>query len=124
MNAISNAKNLTATRELALVPPVDVVEDADGITLTADLPGVTRESLRVEVESDTLTIEGEITLPASENLVFHHLEVDLPRYRRVFTLSRELDIGQVVAEFRLGVLTLHIPRAEQVRPRRIEIQAA
>jgi HSP20 family molecular chaperone IbpA len=109
--------------ELALLPPADVIEDTEGITLYADLPGVPKEKLNLLVEADTLTIEGEVSLDLPEGMEPSHAEVGLPRYRRVFTLSRELDAGKVSAEFNDGVLKLRIPKAEHAQPRRIEIQA-
>lgn len=106
----------------ALQPPVDVVEDSAGITLYADLPGVPKDKLHLHVEADTLTIEGEIALPAPEGLEPIHSEVGLARYRRVFTLSKELDAERVAAEFTQGVLTLRIPKVEHAQPRRIAVQ--
>jgi HSP20 family molecular chaperone IbpA len=108
--------------DVALLPPVDVVEDASGITLTADLPGVSRETLNLRVEADTLTIEGEMALKVPDGMQPSHAEVQLPRYRRVFTLSKELDPDQVSAELRNGVLKLRIPKAEHAQPRKVEIK--
>lgn len=107
----------------ALLPPVDVVEDAQGITLWADMPGVAREALNVHVEGDTLTLEAAIGLQAPPNRVAQHVEVALPRYRRAFTLSRELDAAKVTASFEHGVLKLRIPKAGHAQPRRIEVKA-
>jgi len=110
--------------DAALTPPVDVIEDSGGITLFADLPGVSREKLGLHVASDTLTIEAESDLAVPEGLESSHTEVGLGRFRRVFTLSRELDTGAISAELKQGVLKLRIPKAEHAQPRRIEIQAA
>ena len=110
--------------EAALLPPTDVIEDAGGITLYADLPGVPKDKLSLQVEADTMTIEGEVALDLPEGMESSHAEVSLPRYRRVFTLSRELDPSKVSAEFNQGVLKLRIPKAEHAQPRRIEIQVA
>ena len=119
------AKNSEPRRdEAALLPPTDVIEDAGGITLYADLAGVPKEKLSLQVEADTLTIEGEVALDLPEGMESSHAEVSLPRYRRVFTLSRELDPSKVNAEFNQGVLKLRIPKAEHAQPRRIEIQVA
>lgn len=105
-------------------PPVDVVEDASGITLYADLPGVPKDKLRIRVESDTLFIEGDVGLPWVKDLQASHVEVPYPRYRRTFTLGKELNREKVAAELRNGVLRLHIPKAEHVKPRKIEVQVA
>lgn len=109
--------------EGSLMPPVDVVEDGTGITLYADLPGVPKDKLHLQVEADTLTIEGEVNIPTPDGLEASYAEVGVPRYRRVFTLSKELDATKVSAELNQGVLKLRIPKAEHAKPRRIEIQA-
>lgn len=108
----------------ALLPPVDVVEDSMGITLFADLPGVPKDKLSLKVEADTLTIEGEVGLAMPEGMEASHAEVGLPRYRRVFTLSKELDSEKVAAELKHGVLKLRIPKAEHAQPRRINVVVA
>ncbi|MBS0426787.1 MAG: Hsp20/alpha crystallin family protein [Proteobacteria bacterium] len=105
-----------------LTPPVDVIEDAQGITLYADLPGVSRDKLQLEVEAGTLTIEGQVHLAVPEGLQSSHSEVAAPRFRRVFTLSKELDTEKVTAELAQGVLTLRIPKATHAQARRIDIR--
>lgn len=111
-------------RDMAMVPPVDVIEDASAITMLADLPGVSKESLSVQLEPDSLTIEGEVSLPMPEGMESSHAEVRLPRYRRIFSLSKELDTENTSAEFKHGVLKLRIPKAAHVQPRKIEVRAA
>ncbi|MCU0976533.1 MAG: Hsp20/alpha crystallin family protein [Steroidobacteraceae bacterium] len=122
---MNDTKAETPAREQpALLPPVDVVEDPSGITLYADLPGVPKDKLNLRVEADTLSLEGEVALPTPEGLQPSHVEVQLPRYRRVFALSKELDPARISAELKNGVLKLRIPRAEHLQPRRIEVQVA
>ena len=111
-------------REAAMTPPVDVIEDATAIILLADLPGVSRDKLNVQFESDSLTIEGEVSFEIPEGMESSHAEVRLPRYRRVFNLSKELDTENSSAEFKDGVLKLRIPKAAHVQPRRIEVKPA
>ena len=110
--------------DAALMPPVDVVEDSAGITLRADLPGVPKEKLKLQVEAGTLTIEGEVSIAMPEGMEATYAEVSVPRFRRVFTLSKELDTGKVSAEFKHGVLSLRIPKAEHAQPRRIDIKVS
>jgi HSP20 family molecular chaperone IbpA len=105
-----------------LLPRVNVVEDAGGITLLADMPGVPKDALDIQVDDDTLVIEGQVNLEIPEGMTVHHVEVDLPRYRRVFTLSKELDPEKVTAELANGVLKLRIPKAEHAQPRKIAVQ--
>jgi HSP20 family molecular chaperone IbpA len=117
-------KNDTVRPEPALLPAVDVVEDANGITLFADLPGVSKDTLNLQLEADSLTIEGEVSIDTPQGLESSHVEVRLPRYRRTFTLSRELDSDKATAEFKNGVLKLRIPKAEHAQPRKIEVRYA
>ena len=115
------------TREAApapLVPPVDIVEDKDGITLRADLPGVSKENLAIGVDGDNLTIEGTVSLGETAQLQPVYAEVRVAQYKRTFVLSRDLDTTGIDAALANGVLTLRIPKGEQAKPRRIEVKAA
>lgn len=107
----------------ALIPLVDVIEDEAGITVTADLPGASRETLAIDVNGDTLTIAASFSLgePAAMQPVY--AEVRAPRYQRSFTLSRELDTTRIDASLKDGVLNLRVPKLEAARPRRIEVRA-
>jgi HSP20 family protein len=78
--------------------------------------------LQLHVEADTLTIEGEIDLEMPGGIEASHAEVSLSRYRRVFSLSKELDASKVSAEFSQGVLKLAIPKAEHAQPRKVEVK--
>lgn len=110
--------------EPALLPPVDVIEDATGITLYADLPGVPRDKLGLRVDGDTLSIEGEVAFTVPDSVQPSHVEVQLSRYRRAFTLSKELDADKVSAELSHGVLRVRIPKAAHAQPRKITVQVA
>jgi HSP20 family protein len=118
----ANEAKPAARTEASLLPPVDVIEDAQGITLYADLPGVPKDKVTLHVEDDTLSIEGEVALPVPEGMQASHAEVQLPRYRRVFQLSKELDADKVTAELNHGVLKLRIPKAEHAQPKKVEIR--
>ena len=122
--ADTNKTTDSARNEAALLPPVDVIEDASGITLYADLPGVPKDKLSLHVEGGNLSIEGELALDMPEGMDATHAEVSLPRYRRVFTLSKELDADKVSAEFDQGVLKLRIPKVAHLQPRKVEIRVA
>jgi HSP20 family protein len=105
-----------------VVPPVDVFENENAITLLADLPGVPREGLNVRVDGDSLTLEATAAIQGPENMELVYGEAQIPAYRRQFSLSRELDASRIEAHLRDGVLRLTIPKAEEARPRRIEVQ--
>jgi HSP20 family protein len=107
-----------------IVPRVDVIEDSAGITLMADLPGVSKEALEIKVEGTSLTLEGKIKLETPQGLDAVFAEVRASRYRRAFTLSRELDSSAIDAQLKDGVLKLRIPKLAEAQPRRIEVRAA
>ena len=107
----------------AATPAVDIFEDADRITLLADMPGVSRENLEVRLDGDTLAIEGKVSIAAPEGMRALWAEVNVPRFQRKFTLSRELDAGRIQANLKDGVLSLRIPKQAHAQPRRIDVQA-
>jgi HSP20 family protein len=109
-------------RQPALTPRVDVLEDEGGITLLADLPGVPKDQLTLHVEGDRLEIEGQVVSPTPEGLQPVYAELRTPRWRRAFTLSRELDTGRIEANLKDGVLNLRIPKHEHAQPKRIQVQ--
>jgi HSP20 family molecular chaperone IbpA len=114
----------SASAQPALLPPVDVIEDVGGILLIADLPGVPKDKLNLQLETDSLTIEGEVTIDMPQGMESGHAEIRVPRYRRVFTLSKELEGEKATAEFKNGVLKVRIPKAEHAQPRKIQINPA
>src|SRR3954453_16836241 len=89
----------------AVLPRDDGFEDESGITLLADLPGVPRDKLELKVEGTTLLVDGTVQPPTPQGLEPVYAEVRWPRFRRSFTLSRELDTQQIDANLKDGVLT-------------------
>ena len=110
-------------QQRAALPAVDVFEDRSGITLLADMPGVPGEQLELKVEGETLLIEGAVQPRTPEGLEPLYAEVRVPRYRRSFTLSRELDTTRIEANLKDGVLTLRSPKQAHAQPRRIAVTA-
>ena len=107
-----------------LVPPVDIVEDGEGITLKADMPGVSKENLSIHVDGETLTLEGTVSLGESPSLQGVYAEVRMAQYKRSFVLGRDLDTDRIEAAMKDGVLTLRVPKQEAAKPRRIEVKVA
>lgn len=121
--ANSSSEQLTHDREEHfLLPPVDVIEDASGITLFADFPGVPKDKLNVRIDAESLTIEGDMAFTLDSNMEARYAEIQVPRLRRTFTLGQELDKEKIAAELKNGVLKLHIPKTEHAKPRKIEVQ--
>jgi len=117
-----NVQNTGSRTAPALLPPVDIYEDGAGITLVADLPGVGREDLAIGVDGRNLTIEAPLKLGEANSLTPVYAEVRANHFRRSFELSSDLDTGKIDAGLRDGVLTLRIPKAEQAKPRRIDVR--
>lgn len=105
-----------------LTPRVDVLEDDTGITLYADLPGVSKDALEVKVEGDSLMIEGAISAVTPQGMEATYAEIRVPRFRRGFTLSRELDTGRIEASLKDGVLRLRIPKYAEAQPKRVAVK--
>ena len=119
----SSPDRASATQQPFTVPPVDVFENENAITLLADLPGVPRDRLHVRVDGENLLLEAEATTTSGpDNMQLVYGEAQVPLYRRQFTLSRELDTSRIEAQLRDGVLRLTIPKAEDAKPRRIQVQ--
>ena len=116
----SRDSDLPAQR--AAMPAVDIFEDAGGITLFADMPGVSRERLDVRLDGDTLVIDGTVEIPTQSGMSALWAEINVPRFRRMFTLSRELDTERIEANIKDGVLSLRIPKQAQAQPKRIAVQ--
>jgi HSP20 family protein len=110
--------------ERVIRPAVDIFEDQSGITLRADMPGVSRESLDIRIDRDTLSVEAQASISTPENMEALHAEVQSTRYQRSFSLSGELDTDNVEANLKDGVLTLRIHKRAEHQPRKIEVQSA
>ena len=103
-------------------PAVDILEDAQGITLYADLPGVNVEGLDVRVEGDTLYLSGtsHLALPQGSQPVY--AEQRSLAFRRRFSLSGDLDAAGIDAQLANGVLKVRIPKTPAAQPRRIDVR--
>jgi HSP20 family protein len=119
-----NEDTNNVARRATITPTVDIVEDSQGITLWADLPGVPREKLDVKVHDARLYIEAEAVVPVDPAVRVHHTEVRAPRFARAFSVSDEFDTAKIDANLQNGVLKLSIPRREQARPRKIDVRVS
>ena len=103
-------------------PNVDIVETAGELTVLADMPGATRDNIDINFENGTLTIHGMVQDRRREGVDTILTEYGVGDFRRVFQVGEEIDANKITAEFADGVLTLHLPKAESVRPRKIAVQ--
>ncbi|HEY2989014.1 MAG TPA: Hsp20/alpha crystallin family protein [Candidatus Binatia bacterium] len=113
-------KETTHSRERTLTPPVDIYETPDGLVVLADLPGVSKEGLDVRVENDILTIRGTSSDGLPGEPIYR--EFELANYFRQFELSEKVDQNKITAELKHGVLTLKLPKAEEAKPKKIEVK--
>jgi HSP20 family molecular chaperone IbpA len=116
------ARELTRTQEQYVRPVVDIFETQDGLTVMADVPGAAKDSVDLEVENDVLTIKARTQHALPVEPIYR--EFDLMSYYRQFQLSDTVDDEKIAAEFKHGVLTLRIPRAEKTKPRQIPVSVA
>jgi len=105
-----------------LIPPVDIFESGDGLTVMADLPGVEKDQLEVRVDNNILTIQGKVSYGDRGDRSY--TEFQLLDFFRQFELAESVDQQKITAELKHGVLTLHLPKAEAHKPRTIAIQVA
>jgi len=104
------------------IPQVDIYEDKNGIAVLADMPGVSRDGVSIDLKEDQLTINGKVFL-SEEKETFLHKEYEIGNYFRQFTLSDMIDREKITARMADGVLTLLLPKARKALPKKIEVTA-
>jgi HSP20 family protein len=109
-----------AQSEQFVAPSASVIEAADGYMLEVEMPGVNKQGLELSVENNELTIIGRRSLPTVEGTLIHH-ESRPENYRRTFELDPSIDAGNISAKFDQGLVTLTLPKAEHVKPRKITV---
>jgi HSP20 family molecular chaperone IbpA len=122
-NALAEREEDRSTPTMTLHPAVDIIEDRSGVTLWADLPGVTKDKLEVNVHDGNLKIEAEAVVPMPPGLRVQHAEIRQPLRAGVLAES-DLDAAKIEANLQDGVEKLAIPRRGEARPRRIEVTVA
>lgn len=105
-------------------PPADVVEREDGFHVYMDLPGVKKQDLVIDLQEGELTVSGVTRYEASETENYTEMQFGNGEYRRTLSVSDMVDRGGIKASLKSGVLELFLPKVEEVRPRRIEIQSS
>lgn len=116
-------QNVERTRDLyEVVPSVDIYENEDEILLHADMPGVVKKDISVDIDNGTLSISG-IRKLGVEGAVTYEEFTDV-EYVRSFSVPQAIDVERVEAELKDGVLRLHLPKSEAAKPRQIEIKTA
>ena len=110
--------------EFVLRPPVDIFEDAHGIMVLAEMPGVSKDRLNVQADRNNLLIEGDVVIDTATGMEAIYADVQSTRYARSFVLSGELDTEAIDANLKDGVLTIRIPKRAEYRPRKIEVRTA
>lgn len=116
----SNASNGERAAEQFIAPAATVLENADGYTLEVEMPGVSKENLEMWVENNELTILGRRSMPPVEGTLLHR-ESRQENFRRAFELDPSIDAEKISAKIEQGVVTLTLPKAEQVKPRKITV---
>lgn len=105
------------------VPRTDIYESKDQLLLLADMPGVDQESVDITLERNILTISGYVEPPEFKGHNLSYAEYGVGDYRRVFTLSNEIDRDGIQASVKHGVLKLVLPKSKQAQPKKIKVQS-
>jgi len=106
----------------SVAPVVDIYENEDEILLHADMPGVAKDAVSVNIDNGTLTLSAVRELETTGAATWE--EFGDVEYKRSFSVPQTIDIGKVDAELKDGVLRLHLPKSEAAKPRQIEIKVA
>lgn len=110
-----------AERQVVFNPPIDIFETEAGLVLLADLPGVSAETLELQVQDNKLTLFGRVSSPAPEHARLVHQEYQVGHFLRSFILSDEVDHDRISAKLNHGVLEVVLPRVQRGEPRRIQV---
>lgn len=116
------ATERTRNQERYVTPPVDIYETPEGLVVVADVPGVKEEDLDVRVDNNVLTIRAHAHSAMRGERI--HREYELVNFFRQFELNEKVDQQRITADLKGGVLTLTLPKAEEVKPRRVTVRAA
>jgi len=108
--------------EYTLIPPADIFEDEDGISVVLDMPGVSKDRLQVKADGNGLLVEGGAEISMPEGMEAVYADIRATHYRRSFGLTGELDTDRIEAALKDGVLTIRIPKRAELKPRRIDIK--
>lgn len=110
-------------REGFWAPVVDIEEDNDKIMVKAEIPGMTREDIKVSVQGNLLTITGERKQEnETKNKTFHRIERSYGRFSRMITLPTDVDADKVKANYKDGILNIALPKPESVKPKHIDVE--
>lgn len=120
--ATKNLQERWENSDLVLRPPVNIFEDTKGIALEADMPGVSKNGLNIQVDKGRLFVEGAAQVNMPANLEPLYADVHSSRYQFSFALSTELDTGNIDANLKDGVLALRIPKRAELQPRKIDVR--
>lgn len=103
------------------IPQTDIFEDEDALTVVMEMPGVGKDNVSVDIENDQLKVEGRIDFSNYDGMDPVYTEYNVGHYQRAFAISNKIDRDRISAELADGVLTLRLPKAEDVKPRKIEV---
>lgn len=104
-------------------PLVDVIEDEKEYLVKAELPEVKKDDVKITVQDEVLTVSGERTQEKEEKgKKFHRIERAYGSFSRSFTLPEDADASKIAADFKNGVLTVHLPKSERAKPKSIEVK--
>ena len=112
IDTVNKSEETKTVENIEIMPPVDIVEDHEEFVMYFEVPGVNSKSVKVEVENNILTVECASTLRKNNRPVL---------YKRVFRLTRAVDVNKITAEVKDGILSLKLPKADHVKPFKVPV---
>jgi HSP20 family protein len=120
---VDNTEAVERARSVKVfVPPVDIYETTDNIIVEADMPGTDEKSIDITLEKGVLCIRGKVDLSQPKGMDLVYSEYEIGDFQRSFTLNDSINQDKIEANYKNGVLRLRLPKAEKVRPKKIEVK--
>jgi len=120
---VHHAGEQPTSEQLVFTPAIDIYESEEGLVLYADLPGVSSETLELQVQDNKLTLFGHVTTPIDDDAIIQHCEYQIGDFLRSFILSDEVNHEQIKATLNHGVLKVVLPKAPQTEVRHIQVHS-
>lgn len=110
--------------KIRFTPALDIIEKKDAFEVVADVPGADADSIDISIENNILKLRVKVTPPELEGLPLLYQEYEVGDFETSLRISDRIDVGKIEAKLKDGIITLTLPKREEVKPRQIEVKAA
>ena len=115
-------KEETTIPARVFLPMADIYETQNALSVILEMPGVEKNNVEIRIEDDVLNVKGQLDLSKYQGLLPLYTEYNVGHYARSFQLSSKIDQNKIAAELKDGILTLKLPKAEEAKPRTIQVK--